>query len=178
MTNQYPIMKKILSPLISFFVFLTFFLHSTIVTGQEITTYYLIRHAEKDLSDKSNRNPHLTEVGQERALAWKKYFKEIDFDAVYSTNYHRTKETATPTAEDHNLPIEAYDPRDLYNAAFKAATLGENCSCCGTQQCTTPFLANKILGEGNLYKHRRTNTRQSLFTAIVMEITLVVNCSP
>lgn len=161
MINQYPTMKKILSPLISLFVFLTFFLHSTIVAGQEITTYYLIRHAEKDLSDKSNRNPHLTEVGQERALAWEKYFKEVDFDAVFSTNYHRTKETATPTAEDHNLPIEAYDPRDLYNAAFKAATQGKTVLVVGHSN-TTPFLANKILGEetftsiderihGNLY---------------------------
>lgn len=31
--------------------------------AQEVTTYYLIRHAEKDRADPSNRDPHLTVAG-------------------------------------------------------------------------------------------------------------------
>lgn len=139
--------------------------------GQEITTYYLIRHAEKDLSDKSNRNPHLTEVGKERALAWKAIFKEIAFDKIYSTAYHRTQETAVPTAEDHQLVVESYDPRDLYNLEFKSATHGKIVLVVGHSN-TTPRLANAILGKkiytdiderihGNLYIIQRIDNTTS-----------------
>ena len=44
---------------------------------QRTTTYYLIRHAEKDRTDSLNRNPNLTEQGLERAKKWANYFKNI-----------------------------------------------------------------------------------------------------
>jgi len=129
--------------------------------GQETTTYYLIRHAEKDLSDKSNRNPHLTEVGHARAEAWRSVFKHLNFDLIYSSPYHRTEETAQPIADAQQLSIEFYDPRDLYNEVFQRATQGKRVLVVGHSN-TTPKLANAILGEaiyrpidesihGNLY---------------------------
>jgi len=68
-------------------------------TSNDKTTYYLIRHAEKDRTDKTNKNPNLNEKGLERAKKWATYFKEIQLDAVYSTNYNRTQQTAKPTAD-------------------------------------------------------------------------------
>ena len=127
---------------------LCFMFFVTTSFGQEVTTYYLIRHAEKDLSDKSNRNPHLTEVGKERARTWKTIFKEVTFDKIYSTGYHRTKETAAPTAEDHQLNVEDYDPRNLYSPNFKKATQGKTVLVVGHSN-TTPYLANKISGVQN-----------------------------
>ena len=62
----------------------------------EVTVYYLIRHAEKDRSDKKNKNPELTKQGNNRAAYWASVFKEVPFDAVYSTDYNRTIQTATP----------------------------------------------------------------------------------
>ena len=129
--------------------------------GQEVTTYYLIRHAEKEVSDKSNRDPHLTEIGKERAQVWKEIFKEVAFDKIYSTSYHRTLETARPTAEDHQLSIENYDPKNLYSSDFKEATFGKTVLVVGHSN-TTPDLANMILNKktynnieertyGNLY---------------------------
>ena len=125
---------------------LCFLFFTTISFGQEVTTYYLIRHAEKDLSDKSN--PHLTEVGKVRAQAWKIIFKEVTFDKIYSTAYHRTLETAAPTAEDHQLNVEDYDPTNLYSPNFKKATQGKTILVVGHSN-TTPYLANKILGLKN-----------------------------
>lgn len=61
---------------------------------ENTTTYYLIRHAEKDQSDKSNRNPHLTDEGLKRAENWSKILANVKFDKIYSTNYYRTLETA------------------------------------------------------------------------------------
>ena len=71
----------------------TLLLIGQIGLAQELTTYYLIRHAEKERIDPSNRDPHLTAVGQERSENWQKIFKEVSFDMIYSTPYHRTRET-------------------------------------------------------------------------------------
>ena len=54
--------------------------------SEEITTYYFIRHAEKDTTDTSNKNPELTETGKKRAQNWTKTFKDIDIlanDSIY-----------------------------------------------------------------------------------------------
>ena len=129
--------------------------------AQEVTTYYLIRHAEKDRTDPSNRDPHLTVAGQERAEKWQNVFNAVPFDIVYSTPYHRTRETAQPTASAKQLLVESYDPRDLYNASFKEKNKGKIVLVVGHSN-TTPALANKILGReeypqiddrnnGNLY---------------------------
>ena len=108
------------------------------------TTYYLIRHAEKDRTDKTNRNPNLNKDGLKRAENWKNYFKDIDLDAVYSTNYNRTQQTATPTAKSKNLEILSYDPRDMFNDEFQKNTSGKITLIVGHSN-TTPQFANKIL---------------------------------
>ena len=80
------------------FLFIFAFSLLSSCTSDETTTYYLIRHAEKDRTDNTNRNPHLNPEGEKRAQNWSTYFKDIKLDAVYSTNYNRTIQTATPTA--------------------------------------------------------------------------------
>jgi broad specificity phosphatase PhoE len=129
------IMKKLfiiilLAPLVSF--------------GQDITTYYLIRHAEKNITDLTNKNPHLTEKGKQRAISWVSIFKNIQFDKIYSTNLHRTIETARPIALERGISIQKYDPKQLYNEAFKKRNKGKTILVVGHSN-TTPVLANKIL---------------------------------
>ena len=147
--------------LLFFLVFFALVLNTVPFYGQEVTTYYLIRHAEKELSDKSNRNPHLTKEGHVRAKAWRSVFKHLNLDHIYSSPYHRTEETAQPIADAQQRSIETYDPRDLYNEAFQRATQGKKVLVVGHSN-TTPALANAILGEaiyrpidesihGNLY---------------------------
>ena len=129
------------------------------------TTYYFIRHAEKDRSDKTNRNPNLNENGLKRAENWKKYFKDIDLDAVYSTNYNRTQQTATPTAKSKNLEILSYDPRDMFNDEFQKNTLDKTVLVVGHSN-TTPFFANKII-EKDTYKQMDDNDNTSLYIITV-----------
>lgn len=110
------------------------------------TTYYLIRHAEKDRSDPDNRNPSLTEEGIARANNWAATFKEVAFDAVYSTEYARTQETATPTATQKGLEIQSYDPRNLFDENFQNTTLGKTVLVVGHSN-TTPSFVNAIINE-------------------------------
>ena len=69
--------------LLTVFVFALF----SACTSDETTTYYLIRHAEKDRTNNTNRNPSLNTNGLLRAKRWAKHFEKIKLDAVYSTDY-------------------------------------------------------------------------------------------
>ena len=64
--------------------------------AQEVakSTYFLIRHAEKDRSDSENKNPSLTEKGKQRAILWSQILADYGVEAVYATDYKRTQETA------------------------------------------------------------------------------------
>lgn len=138
-----------------------FFFNSSIILSQEITSYYLIRHAEKNLMNPDNKNPHLTEQGKIRASNWKKIFKYISFDKIYSTNYSRTLETAKPTAEDKGILVEKYNPKKLYEELLIEKNKGKKILVVGHSN-TIPVLANILIGEdiynsidesihGNLY---------------------------
>ena len=138
-----------------------FLINSSFLLSQETTTYYLIRHAEKELSNPENKNPHLTQQGIRRANSWKKIFKEISFDKIYSTNFFRTQETARFIAIDKGISIDEYKTNNTYNKSFKEENKGKTILVVGHSN-TVPFLANKIIGEdiyssidesihGNLY---------------------------
>ena len=125
------------------------------------STFYFIRHAEKDRTDPNDKNPHLTEIGNVRAKHWSEILGEIKFDAVYSTDYNRTKETAQPTAAKNNLDIKLYDPKQIDGQSFVKENEGKTVLIVGHSN-TTPAFVNKILGtnkyqdiddsnNGNLY---------------------------
>jgi broad specificity phosphatase PhoE len=111
----------------------------------QTTTYYFIRHSEKDRANSTDRNPNLNEMGQQRAASWATYFDSIDLDMVYATDYNRTQQTATPTAESKNLAIMSYDPSAMYDEGFKAATQGKTVLVVGHSN-TTPAFVNMVLG--------------------------------
>jgi phosphohistidine phosphatase SixA len=115
-------------------------------TNEVTTTYYLIRHAEKDRSDPTNKNPELTQKGVERAVNWSRYFENKKIDQVFSTEYSRTMQTAAYTASQKKVQIETYDPSDLYNEDFKTLTRGHNVLIVGHSD-TTPKFVNAIIGE-------------------------------
>ena len=135
-------------------------------TTEETTTYYLIRHAEKVRTDATNRNPDLNEAGKKRAINWARYFKNIALEAVYSTKYNRTIQTATPTANQLNLSIQHYDPKKMYTEDFAAATKGKKILIVGHSN-TTPVFANKILGEAK-YKNMDDHDNASLYIVTVV----------
>ncbi|MDG1039589.1 MAG: phosphoglycerate mutase family protein [Polaribacter sp.] len=119
--------------------------------NEEVTTYYLIRHAEKDRTDTNNRNPNLTAKGTDRAKHWATVLSQANIHMVYSTDYNRTKQTALPTAEKYNLKTNLYNPRKMYDTDFIAQTKGKNVLVVGHSNTTDAF-ANKILGHNKFGK--------------------------
>jgi broad specificity phosphatase PhoE len=68
---------------------------------------YLVRHAEKDLSDTTN-NPPLTPEGEARAEKLMKEMESLQLDQIFSTTYDRNWQTVEPTAEAHEISITPY----------------------------------------------------------------------
>ena len=112
-----------------------------------------------------NGNPSLNYEGETRAQNWSEYFKDIQIDAVYSTKYFRTMETATPTAMTKKLKIQYYDPRNMYDSIFKAETKGKSVLVVGHSN-TTPMFANKILGD-KIYDNMDDNDNSSIYIVTI-----------
>ena len=119
---------------------------SVFAQEEETTKYFFVRHAEKERSDKTNKNPELTEVGLHRANFWSDVLGNVKFDMVYSTNFNRTIQTAQPTADNNKLEITFYDTSDMYNEEFQKKTKGKNVLVVGHSNTTWVF-ANKVIGE-------------------------------
>ena len=132
---------------------------------ETVSTYYFIRHAEKDRSDSTNKNPHLLEIGKQRAEHWSEVFKNVKFDAVYSTNFNRTIETALPTATKNKLKIDSYDFKTIDVSDFLNSTEGKNVLVVGHSN-TTPDFVNSILGFKK-YNEIEDNNNSNLYIVTV-----------
>ena len=109
-----------------------------------VTTYYFIRHAEKDRN--TNDDPELIPQGELRAQFWAEYFEDIHLDAIYSTDYNRTKQTAAPTARAKGITVQLYNPDHMYDAAFQQNTKGKSVLIVGHSN-TTPTFVNIVIGQ-------------------------------
>jgi broad specificity phosphatase PhoE len=135
--------------------------------SNETTTYYLIRHAEKDRTDPSNKNPHLTEKGNARAENWNTIFQNISFDAIYSTDYYRTIETAQPTATKNSLEITQYDAEKIDIPSFLNDTKGKNVLIVGHSD-TIPDFVNSIL-DSKKYKDIADSNNGNLYIITIID---------
>ncbi|MBD1389192.1 histidine phosphatase family protein [Neiella sp. HB171785] len=100
---------------------------------------YLTRHAEKtSLQD----NPGLTTCGQQRALYLGQWLarQQPQIEAIYSTDYRRTLDTAAASAEILQLSVQHYDPRQLPQFAERLLAAKQTALVVGHSN-TTPQLA-------------------------------------
>ena len=110
----------------------------------DIATIYLVRHAEK--VDDGSRDPALTELGEQRAAAFAELLRGQPVTHVFSTPYIRTRRSALPTAIEHGLDIEEYEPSDAANFASRLKTLTGTILVTGHSN-TIPGLVNLLTGE-------------------------------
>ncbi|HEY8560223.1 MAG TPA: phosphoglycerate mutase family protein [Pyrinomonadaceae bacterium] len=110
-------------------------------------TIVLLRHAEKDASPNADKvNPELSAEGKLRAQKLVKIVDKYKPDAIYSSDFIRTRATVAPLAEKRKLKVEVYNHRDLKTLADlirsgkikRLVVVGHN--------TTTPALANLLIG--------------------------------
>lgn len=148
-------MKKILLIIALLFLNISF-------GQQNTTTYYFIRHAEKV---DSSQNPDLSEIGLKRAEQWNNIFSEISFDVIYSTDYKRTIQTASPTATAQNIQIKLYNPKTLNIESFKKEMLGKKVLIVGHSN-TTPKFVNLMINQ-NLFTDIENETFGNLYVVTI-----------
>ena len=106
-------MSKMIQKLTTYLLIL---LLSTQVNAQT-TRYIIVRHAEKDTTLANAKlmasDPPLNSIGETRALSLADKLKDHKINQIYSSNYKRTKATASPIAKAQNLNVAIYDPRNL-----------------------------------------------------------------
>ena len=124
---------------------LTIFLAFSIPEN-DCSTFYLIRHAEKVRTNKSDRDPALNEKGIIRALNWKEYFINKDISKIYSTNYKRTLETVKPIQEAIGLATILYSPSSINYKDFISSNKGEIVLVVGHSN-TIPNFVNELINE-------------------------------
>jgi len=110
----------------------------------EIREIYLVRHAEKQVD--GTKDPSLTKKGRQRAENLAKQLKSKNITVIYSTDYKRTIETASPLAKMLAIDITKYNPRDL--AAFAKQLKSEKGNALDVGHSnTTPELTSLVSGE-------------------------------
>ena len=111
-----------------------------------VSTFYFIRHAEKDRSDGDNVDPELTQDGLGRAMHWAEILDDVAIDAIYSTDYERTQMTAAPSAVKKNITVQIYDLASIDIEQFKGDNLNKKVLVVGHSN-TTPDFVNKMIGQ-------------------------------
>ena len=141
-------------------------------TETKATTYYLVRHAEKDSSDSTNKNPELTEAGYQRAKNWNTILNHVDFDLIYTTNYNRTIQTTQFVAERANVTPIIYEAHNLITDEFLQRTKGKTVFIVGHSN-TIPKIVNQLIGEAK-YQDISDSENGSLFIVTKFNNTITV----
>jgi broad specificity phosphatase PhoE len=81
--------------------------------NDEIFTIYLVRHTEKDYTSENTSDLPLSTCGKQRSIALSSFLDDVHLDAVYSTDYTRTINTAIPTADTKDIEITLYNGQDI-----------------------------------------------------------------
>lgn len=95
-------MKRNLYTLVLCFAWLAY----TPLQAQQVTTFILVRHAEKSLE--STDDPSLSTQGQERAQRLMRLLEEVEIDVLYASQYQRTLQTLQPYADSRKKSILRY----------------------------------------------------------------------
>jgi 2,3-bisphosphoglycerate-dependent phosphoglycerate mutase len=125
-----------------------FFIATLFLLSCKTTTYYIVRHAEKETTNTMTSDVPLSDAGKQRAQALKDLLQKENIKHIFSTNFIRTKSTAQPLADAIHVPIEMYDPKD---SAFisKLKLLDGNILIVGHSN-TVDDLVNALTGKRDL----------------------------
>ena len=118
-----------------------------IIEKAEVTTFILVRHAEKGTDDP--RNPSLNEEGLARAERLLQMLSPSQIDAVYSSPYKRTEQTVADIASKYDVEITEYNPSSNDFVADAMEMYEGKTILVSGHSNTTPSLANYLTGTEN-----------------------------
>lgn len=135
-------MKSVIQFTVCLFVLFSVVKVGTILAQNESTTIILVRHAEK-VDD--SRDPELSEAGKRRAEKLAELLGSQSIDAIYSTDFIRTRDTCAPIASQKRVEVKLYDHRNTEHLdSMISSNTGKTILVCGHSN-STPRLANHFL---------------------------------
>ena len=135
------------------------------------TTFYLIRHAEKNRSNPNEKNPNLTPKGVNRSNYWARYFDSIPLSSIYTTSYKRTKQTIIPISYAKKITPEIYSPNKINIQDFIKTNYGKNVLISGHSN-TTPSMVNKLIKQQK-FSDMLDNDNKSLFVVRITDSNII-----
>jgi 2,3-bisphosphoglycerate-dependent phosphoglycerate mutase len=153
-------MKKL--PLLLFAIIC---LVQTVSAQTELTTFILVRHAEK--GTEGGDDPNLKPEGNERAKKFAALFTQATVDAIYSTRFKRTKNTVTPLAQSKGLEVQVYESMksEAVDELIKKHA-GKTIVVAGHSN-TIPQIANVLLGKNEFQQFPDTEYGNILVITLV-----------
>ena len=148
-------------------IILTLFLTLSYIPSEQCSTFYLIRHAEKVRTDKSDKDPKLNKYGMLRAIKWQEYFSDKNISKIYSTNYKRTLETVKPIQESSDIIPIIYSPSDIDYKNFIMSNKIEVVLIVGHSN-TIPDFVNGLICE-NVYSQIDDLNNSNLYVVNICE---------
>jgi 2,3-bisphosphoglycerate-dependent phosphoglycerate mutase len=118
------------------------------------TTIIVVRHAEKEVvtgDAMMKADPPLSAEGKSRAENLITALKEFNPEAVFSTNYERTRATVSPLARKLNVEVQMYDPRNQQAFADKLKSMEGSTILVAGHSNTVPRLVNLLIGDNSKY---------------------------
>ena len=159
-------MKRPITLVFLIFIYLGLIVPEYSFTGEQdqITTLFLVRHAEK--AGDGSADPALTPAGAARADELAYILEYVKLDAIYSTPYVRTRQTVLPTAKEKGLEVKLYSPGDKgFLKKVLLAFSGGTVLVVGHSN-TIPGLANELAGRSD-FSDLDDATYDNLFIACV-----------
>lgn len=111
-------------------------------------TIILLRHAEKDKAEEEiTLDPQLAPAGEARALRLEGILEKYKPDAVFSSQFKRTRSTVMPFARSRRMMIQIYNHRNLKEIAEIATAGNFKRIVIVGHNSTTPALTNILIGQ-------------------------------
>jgi broad specificity phosphatase PhoE len=133
-------------------------------TDPVITTFILVRHAEKATG---GDDPDLKPEGHERAKHLVSVLKNTSLGAVYSTRYNRTKNTVGPVAREKGLEVQVYESLKANELDALVTKHAGQTVLIGGHSNTIPQIANLLLGKEEFKNFEDTAYGNLLIISVV-----------
>ena len=129
----------------------------------ETTSYFIVRHAEKETNTMTSDVP-LSASGQERAIQLKNVLQSESVKHIFSTNYLRTRSTAEPIRTASGTTILLYDTRDTLDRFIEMLKkISDGNVLIVGHSNTVDDIVNKLTGETKISGDLPDNAYGDLF---------------
>lgn len=128
---------------------------SSPLLNKTMTTVYIVRHAEKN---GAGADPKLSAAGVKRAKTLAYMLKQDKMEAVFVTQYQRSRQTGEPTALDSDVPLLEYDEptalADLIIANYSGRRVLVVAHSNTVQVIAARLIASLAIAAANILEHQ------------------------